>query len=263
MGLQFEKYQATGNDFVMIDNRNSVFDDKDEANIRQICDRRFGIGADGLILITEHEDLDFEMKYFNSDGKEGTMCGNGGRCAAAFANKLNLSGKTQLLFKAIDGTHEAHIMENSVKIKMSDVTGNQMIGNWNFLDTGSPHIVEFVNNLNKVNIKKKGPEIRFHEKFRPAGVNVNFVEYKENIIHIRTYERGVENETFSCGTGSIAAAISVYLNFESHNTGIHKQEYEIQTRGGKLKVSFETDKNSGFRNIWLEGAAIHVYSGTI
>ncbi|MEA1897091.1 MAG: diaminopimelate epimerase [Bacteroidota bacterium] len=263
MELQFEKYEATGNDFVMIDNRNSVFDEKDETKIKQICDRRFGIGADGLILIGEHENLDFEMKYFNSDGKEGTMCGNGGRCAAAFARKLKLSNSKHLFFKAIDGTHEAHITLNSIRLKMSDVSGADKIEKWCFLDTGSPHIVEFVNNLNEVNVKKKGREIRLHEKFRPAGVNVNFVEYKEKIVHIRTYERGVENETFSCGTGSVAAAISVYLNFDSHKTGKQKQEYEIQAPGGELKVSFETDEDSGYRNIWLEGPATHVFSGTI
>ncbi len=263
MGLQFEKYQATGNDFVMIDNRKYVFDEKDEAKIRQICDRRFGIGADGLILITGHEDLDFEMKYFNSDGKEGTMCGNGGRCAAAFVRKLKLSNSKHFFFKAIDGTHEAHITLDSVRLKMSDVSGSRRIGNWYFLDTGSPHIVEFASNLNEVNVKKKGREIRFHKKFRPAGVNANFVEYKEKMVYIRTYERGVENETSSCGTGSVAAAISVYLNFESHKTREQKQEYEIQAPGGKLKVGFEIDEDSGYRNIWLEGPASHVFSGTI
>lgn len=263
MRLQFEKYQATGNDFVMIDNLDYVFDEKDEAKIRQMCNRRFGIGADGLILITGHENLDFEMKYFNSDGKEGTMCGNGGRCAVAFARKLKLSNGKHFIFKAIDGTHEAHITLDSVRLKMSDVSGIHKIGNWYFLDTGSPHIVEFVSNLNEVDVKKKGREIRFHKKFRPAGVNASFVEYKGKTIHIRTYERGVEDETSSCGTGSVAAAIAVYLNFESHKTGEQKQEFEIQASGGKLKVRFEIDEDSGYRNIWLEGPATHVFSGTI
>jgi len=263
MELQFEKYQATGNDFVMIDNRNCVFDEKDETKIRQICDRRFGVGADGLILITEHEDLDFEMKYFNSDGKEGTMCGNGGRCAVAFARKLKLSTSKHLFFKAIDGTHEAHITLDSVKLKMSDISRVTRIENWYYLDTGSPHIVEFVSNINDVNVKKKGREIRFYEKFKPIGVNANFVEYKGKTIYIRTYERGVEDETSSCGTGSIAAAISVYLNFESHKTKEQKQEYKIQAPGGKLKVSFKINKDSTCRNIWLEGPATHVFSGII
>ncbi len=263
MELQFEKYQATGNDFVMIDNRNSVFDEKNEAKIRQICDRRFGIGADGLILITGHEDLDFEMKYFNSDGKEGTMCGNGGRCAATFARKLKLSNSKHLFFKAFDGTHEAHITLDSVRLKMSDVLESHRIGNWYFLDTGSPHIVEFVSNLNEVDVKMKGRKIRFHEKFRPEGVNVNFVEYKNNLINIRTYERGVEDETFSCGTGSVAAAISVYLNLKSDIFGKQKQEFEIQATGGRLKIYFEENKDSGYRNIWLEGPATRVFSGTV
>ena len=261
MEFQFEKYQATGNDFVMIDNRDLLFDDTNEQKIKNICDRRFGIGADGLILISTHDDLDFEMKYFNSDGKEGTMCGNGGRCAAAFAKKLKLSRFKQLFFKAIDGSHEALVMENSVRLKMSDVTGSKIIGNWYFLDTGSPHIVEFVTGLNAINVRKKGSRIRFHKKFSPTGVNVNFVEYKEKTVHIRTYERGVEDETFSCGTGSVAAAISVHLNFESGKAG--KQEYEIEAPGGRLKVSFEPDNAAGYRNIWLEGPAIHVFSGTI
>lgn len=263
MELQFEKYQATGNDFVMIDNRELLFDEKNESKIKKICDRRFGIGADGLILISDHDELDFEMKYFNSDGKEGSMCGNGGRCAATFAQKLKLSSNKYLSFKAIDGNHKAQILENSVRLKMSDVLLSKKIGKWYFLDTGSPHIVEFVSKLNEINVKKEGQEIRFDKKFRPAGVNVNFVEYKEKVVHIRTYERGVENETYSCGTGSVAAAISVYLNFEPERTKEGQQEYEIQAPGGRLKVNFEKDEGAGYRNIWLEGPATFVYSGTI
>jgi len=263
MGLQFEKYQATGNDFVMIDNRNLLFDANNEKEIRTICDRRFGIGADGLILISDHPELDFEMKYFNSDGKEGSMCGNGGRCAAAFSKKLKLTNKNYITFEAIDGNHEAHILENSIRLKMSDVPNAKKVGSWYFLDTGSPHIVEFVTGLNEINIQKEGPVVRFDDKFKPAGVNVNFVELIEKVINIRTYERGVENETYSCGTGSVAAAISVYLNFGPFRADSKKQVFEIQARGGRLKVDFEKDKNGGFRNIWLEGPATNVYSGTI
>ncbi len=274
--LKFEKYQATGNDFIMIDNRKKLFQEikasstKESSLIKKLCDRRFGIGADGLILINTHPDTDFEMKYFNSDGREGSMCGNGGRCAAAFARKLGITGKTHSNFMAVDGEHEAVFSgktssedsEDIVKIKMINVAGVIQQKNIFLLDTGSPHIVKFTDETDKTDVFTEGSEIRNSKEYAPEGVNVNFVNYTKGIINIRTYERGVENETLACGTGSVAAAISVYLKYGSASAGV-SQQYKIQAAGGKLKVRFETGDNENFTNIWLEGPARKVYEGTI
>ena len=252
--MNFYKYQGTGNDFVMIDNRNKTFP-IDNQLIKKLCDRRFGIGCDGLILLENADEADFKMVYFNSDGNESTMCGNGGRCIVAFAKSLNIF-EDYCKFIAIDGLHEAEISGNNVKLKMSDVdeiTEN----NGNFvLDTGSPHFVKFVENLNDYPVYEKGKEIRNSLAFRENGINVNFVEiFDENSIFVRTFERGVEDETLSCGTGATASALAFIKDK-------NLSEVNVNVLGGNLKIYAKKNHNS-FKNIWLEGLATQVFFGTI
>jgi diaminopimelate epimerase len=254
----FFKYQATGNDFVMIDNRQNVFDGSNQELIQRLCDRRFGIGADGLILIANDPDEDFNMRYFNADGKEASMCGNGGRCAVAFAKYLKIFKGDHVIFSAVDGWHEALLKDGGVKLKMMDVSLIKKFEHGFFLETGSPHFVKFTNELEKVNVFKEGKELRDNREFQPGGTNVNFVAYKNDIIHIRTYERGVENETLSCGTGSVAAALAVSLKYQDN-----KNVYPLKAPGGNLQVSFDSKTNKGFQNIWLEGPATFVFKGEI
>ncbi len=256
MKVEFDKYHGAGNDFVMIDNRDLNFPKNNTALVRKICDRRFGIGADGLILIQNHKDYDFEMLYFNADGKIGSMCGNGGRCVAAFAKSLAVSSDF-CSFLAADGEHEAKLDSESIRLKMMDVKGIEKIGKDYFLNTGSPHYVRFVNDLNKYDVLQKGRKVRYNKRFEKEGTNVNFVEIKKNNLQVRTYERGVENETLSCGTGVTAAAlVAAYSNLKSKET-----EYSIQTLGGKLKVSFLQKSPGNFTDIWLHGPAEFVYKG--
>lgn len=258
MYIDFTKYQATGNDFVMIDNRieNTVFND--ERLIQKLCDRKFGVGADGLILISEDPKTDFRMRYFNSDGKEASMCGNGGRSAVAFAKKLKLTSSDEVRFMAVDGLHEAIVQEDIIRLKMIDVVGYEKVGKNYFIQTGSPHHIEFRSDLQNIDVLSEGRNIRYSEKYKPEGANINFVEYIDDLIHIRTYERGVENETLSCGTGSVAAAIATYLEY-----GSTEQCFNLQAPGGKLKVSFKKSAKGNFENVWLEGPAKYVFSGKI
>lgn len=255
--IPFYKYEGTGNDFVLIDQRqNHYLARQDTSLIERICDRRFGIGADGLILLQSTEGYDFEMVYFNSDGRESTMCGNGGRCIAAFANYLGVVGQ-HCRFIAIDGPHEASILNNWVELKMSDVPQVE-IGDGSFiLNTGSPHYVVFVEDLSDMNIVESGQVIRYSDRFRKEGINVNFVEKTTAGIEVATYERGVEDETLSCGTGVTAAAISYALANPSQLVF----EVPIITKGGQLKVRFEKKADDGFQNIWLCGPARQVFSG--
>ena len=254
----FHKYQATGNDFVMMDNRQNDFNGSNHSLIRKLCDRRFGIGADGLILISNDPFLDFNMRYFNADGKEASMCGNGGRCAVAFARYLKIFQGNHVAFSAVDGKHEAHLNKETVKLKMIDVPKTEEIKQGIFMETGSPHFVKFCVNIENVNVFEDGMTIRNSDDFKPGGTNVNFVEYKNGIVHIRTFERGVENETLSCGTGSVAAALAVSLKYKDN-----KKTYHLKAPGGKLEVSFEQKPDGSFRNIWLEGPATLVFEGKI
>lgn len=264
MKIDFFKYQGTGNDFVIIDNRNLEIDLSKE-QIEKICNRHFGVGADGLMLLENDNNFDFKMRYFNSDGAEVSMCGNGGRCIVAFAKKMNLiSSLTK--FTAVDGIHNANIISSGiVELEMIDVSAVKKISEGFFLDTGVPHFVKFVNNVKEIEVRALGKEIRNSSIFSPEGCNVNFVEeISSGKINVRTYERGVEDETLSCGTGVVASSISYYLK-----NNISEKNISIQTLGGELSVCFvetksEIDKNTSyFKNIWLSGPAEFVFSGSL
>lgn len=259
MDLTFYKYQGTGNDFVMIDNRKQIFDPHNTELVKRLCNRRFGIGADGLILLQNREGYDFEMIYFNADGNESTMCGNGGRCIVAFAHFLNII-KDKGYFLAIDGPHDAQISNKDwVELKMSDVKHVINEDEHYEMDTGSPHYVTFVEDVDDINVVENGQAIRYSKKYREKGINVNFVEKTNQGIKVLTYERGVEDETLSCGTGVTAAALSYYL--ESPNKQLVR--VPISSKGGELEVRFEAEEEGGFKNIWLCGPAVQVFTGTL
>ncbi|MEA2105893.1 MAG: diaminopimelate epimerase [Bacteroidota bacterium] len=255
MKFTFSKYQGTGNDFIIIDNRDSSLN-LTKKQIAQICDRRFGVGADGLMFLEKHPTLDFNMRYFNSDGNEGSMCGNGGRCLVAFAKSLAIIDQ-ETTFNTIDGTHKALIKQKDiVALQMQDVKEVlKMDGNY-FLDTGSPHYVIFSKNIEEIDVYTEGKKIRESKRFAPKGTNVNFVEINNNNLFVRTYERGVEDETLSCGTGVTAAAICA-----SAKLNIDKNSFDISTRGGDLSVCFQKNRNNSFTDIWLTGPAQFVFKG--
>jgi len=258
MTVHFYKYQGTGNDFILVDNRDNSFALTTE-QIRQLCDRRFGIGADGLMTLNEKEGYDFEMKYYNSDGREGSMCGNGGRCIVKFAYHLGIH-RALYRFLAADGDHEAEIdISGIVSLKMKNVQRITKYHNDFVLDTGSPHYVKLVGNVMQLDVYKKGHEIRNSRDFRESGINVNFVEHDINNdkITVRTFERGVENETYSCGTGVTASALVCYHNEIGFN------EVEVKTLGGKLTVEFDRTEDDQYNNIWLCGPAEKVFEGEI
>ena len=273
MKIPFFKYQGTGNDFVMIDQRQQQFLQKsDVETINHLCDRRFGIGADGLILLenpkneqnTEGGAFDFQMIYFNADGRESSMCGNGGRCLVAFANYLQVFDN-QCIFNAIDGLHDAKVREDGwVELKMIDVEKVEIGKDFYLLNTGSPHFVVFVEDLTDINVYENGREIRYSERFYTEGVNVNFVEIKKDgSLEVATYERGVEAETFSCGTGVTAAAIAFSLktgyNFEKNKA----LSVPILTKGGNLEVRLQRNSTGIFQDIWLCGPATQVFEGEV
>ncbi len=257
--IPFYKYQGTGNDFILIDQRTAQHLTKsDTERIRLMCNRRFGIGADGLILLQNKPGYDFEMIYFNSDGRESTMCGNGGRCISAFAKQLGIIEK-KCHFLAIDGPHDSLVeADNWVELKMSNVKNVENGDGFFVLNTGSPHYVVMVEDISDINIVENGKAIRYSDRFREAGINVNFVEKKSDGIEVATYERGVEDETLSCGTGVTASAIAWGMLKNKKNQG----EIAVSTKGGNLKVRFESDRNGGYENIWLCGPAEMVFEGT-
>lgn len=230
--------------------------------IRALCHRRFGIGADGLILLEESDKSDFKMIYFNSDGNEGSMCGNGGRCITAFAAYLGIISDTTQ-FEAVDGLHQAQINSAvtngfDVSLKMQDVTDIKNSNGAYILDTGSPHYVSFCKNTSDVDVMQEGKKIRYSEPYKTHGINVNFISVNENSFSIRTYERGVEDETFSCGTGTVAAAIAL----DAANMLQNKNPVKFDAPGGKLEVS-HTKSGNKYTDIWLTGNAIQVFEGTI
>lgn len=258
MKLQFVKYQGTGNDFIIADNRKGEYSLSTE-RIRELCDRRFGIGADGLMLLNQKQGFDFEMKYYNADGKEGSMCGNGGRCMTKFAYDLGIHREVYR-FLASDGIHEAEIdPDGIVSLKMKDVKTIKKFHNDFILDTGSPHYIKLVSNVMDIDVFKKGSEIRNSKEFEEEGINVNFVEQQREAdkIIVRTYERGVEDETYSCGTGVTAAALVCFHNENGFN------DVEVKTLGGTLTVEFDRIDDNKYENIWLCGPAERVFEGSL
>ncbi|MFN0175190.1 MAG: diaminopimelate epimerase [Saprospiraceae bacterium] len=279
--MKFWKYQGAGNDFVMVDQReNQWISRADTKLIEQLCNRRFGIGADGLILLQNFEGYDFEMIYFNADGRESSMCGNGGRCIAAFASYLGIIDK-HCRFMAIDGEHEAKIGAGSysvatnahsaraesgqglwINLKMSNVNKVELEGDAFILNTGSPHYVRFVKSLDSLDMVTEGRAVRYSERWKKDGINVNLVAKAghNNEYPIRTYERGVEDETFACGTGATAAAIATFLN-EGGKTGDFS--IKMQTKGGDLIVNAHANEDGSFTEVWLSGPAVRVFEGEI
>ena len=256
MPVNFFKYQATGNDFVIIDNITNFFNKNDTKLIARLCDRRFGIGADGLILLESSSDFDFKMIYFNADGRESSMCGNGGRCIVAFARRLGMINDTTI-FTAVDGPHEAKIEASQISLKMQDVKSIENKAGGIILDTGSPHYVSMCKDLDNLNVQIEGAKIRNASPFLEDGINVNFVDPidSENFA-IRTYERGVEGETLSCGTGATAVAIAMHASQKTNSNCI-----TLQTQGGDLEVQFRS-KEASYVDVWLRGSVRYVYEGT-
>jgi diaminopimelate epimerase len=256
MNITFHKYQGTGNDFVIMDNRYNTIQLTTE-QVKKLCDRRFGIGGDGLMLLNSKEGYDFEMIYYNADGRESSMCGNGGRCLVKFAWHLGIH-KSKYKFIAADGKHEATVEDNGwVYLKMKDVTGIERHYSDAVLDTGSPHYIKPITDIKQFNVVKYGKEIRYSEDFKEKGINVNFVEPNGKSIFVRTYERGVEDETLSCGTGVTAAAL-VYAH---NDNGFNR--VDVKTLGGNLAVEFDRTGEDKFENIWLCGPADFVFKGEV
>lgn len=258
MQLQFSKYQGTGNDFVMIDNRSDFFPKEDSQLIARLCNRRFGIGADGLILLEKDAATDFKMVYYNADGNQSTMCGNGGRCLVAFAKDIKVI-KNTTSFTAIDGLHHATITANgNVSLQMIDVEKVAIEDGYTFLNTGSPHHVQLQDNLVNMDVKTEGAALRYGNLYGTEGSNINFVQKIDNsTFALRTYERGVEDETLACGTGATAVAIAMYATKQTTETNL-----KIKVEGGELEVSFDANAFN-FTNVFLKGPAKFVFKGEI
>ncbi len=268
MAVEFQKYQGTGNDFIIINDTDNAFKNSpynSQAGIKLLCDRNFGIGSDGLMLFQKSDIADFKMKYYNSDGNEGSMCGNGGRCIAAFAYNNGYTEES-MHFEAIDGKHSADILkdendnENShnVILKMQDISDFKEHKNGYYINSGSPHYVIFLSENERVDVAETGRKIRHSEDFMPGGTNVNFVQSTNGLLHVRTYERGVERETLSCGTGVVASAIAAYLS------GKTIKKPQIKTPGGNLYVNFFHNKEKKiFTDVALKGPANFVFKGVI
>lgn len=258
--IKFYKYHGTGNDFIMIDNR-GLQTQLSLDQIKHVCHRRFGIGADGLIMLQNHPEFDFEMIYYNSDGRPSSMCGNGGRCIVAFAAELGLCEKgNKVSFIAIDGYHEAWIVEKiaegyRVDLLMKDVLSIEVEVNACILNTGSPHYVTLIEDIETANIISVGHSIRYSENFKDQGINVNLIQIIDKDIKVRTYERGVEDETWSCGTGAVASAIAAYVLTGNIPLKVH-------ANGGVLEVKFTAEKETKFTNIHLIGSAVKVFEGS-
>lgn len=254
MNVPFYKYQGTGNDFVMIDNRKHFFPKNDISVINKFCDRHFGIGADGVILIEDHNTVDFKMTYFNADGSE-TFCGNGGRCAVSFAKHLQLID-SKTTFTAFDGLHYAEIENGIVSLQMIDVEDIRINKDSVFAYTGTQHHVEMVDNLDNYPVFENGKKIRY--SYEAPGSNVNFVQkINEETFRVRTYEKGVENETLACGTGVTAVAIAMHKTKETTSNDI-----TLPVEGGELTVTFSV-KNGVYKDVFLKGAATFVFKGSI
>lgn len=257
MKFTFYKYQGTGNDFIILDNRGHVLSRQQPELYRKWCDRRFGIGADGLILLQSHAHFDFEMVYFNADGNESSMCGNGGRCIVRFAHDQGIIGK-KTTFTAIDGVHEALVNDDdTISLKMNDVKEMEAGPGYFYLNTGSPHYVAFTKDpLEKLPLVELARNIRYGERFAAVGTNVNYAQEHPGYLDVRTYERGVEGETYSCGTGVTAVAIAYH-----HNAATGAYQQAIHTPGGQLEVSFKKLTETHYGDVWLKGPATFVFTG--
>lgn len=257
MQITFSKYQGAGNDFIMIDNRNGTYNQLSIAQISFLCNRRFGIGADGLIKINTHNNFDFEVDYYNADGSK-SFCGNGGRCAVSFSNQLGINVES-CQFLGYDGVHQAKLINDKIHLEIKAVYEVKLIEHDFEIYTGSPHYIRFEENIDALDMYQIGREIRYSESYLQDGINVNLVErLDENKLFVRTYERGVENETLACGTGVTAAALA--YAFEQQKFG--ENFVEIKTKGGNLAISFEYADNQ-FHNIWLIGTGDFVFNGSI
>ena len=257
MKIKFQKYQGTGNDFIIINNNRLSFPNKNKDLIKHLCDRKFGIGSDGLILINPSAKTDFEMLYFNSDGNLGSMCGNGARCSVKFAQNQKII-KSNTIFNACDGNHNATINKDLITLSMKPVDKIKTFNNDLFLDTGSPHYIRFVENIEGFNVYNEGKLIRNSSEFKDEGVNVNFVQIiSENEFSVRTFERGVEDETLSCGTGVTAVTLAMF-----HLKKTNSKKLKIKTRGGELTVEFNNSEN-GYSEIYLTGSVKMIFSGEI
>lgn len=255
MLIRFWKYHGTGNDFVMVDDREERFHPTTE-QVAALCDRRFGIGSDGLIIVRKEKSM-LRMVYFNSDGRQSTMCGNGGRCFVAFCHFLGTMN-TKGEFLAVDGPHQFKLKDGIISLQMQDVPKLEVRGSDVILDTGSPHYIQFRDSVDALDVHSCGKAIRDSAPFREAGINVNFVASEGEGIRVRTYERGVEGETYSCGTGVTASVLAFDHMFASAHDRI-----AVQTLGGELAVSFKRTDAGGYSDVWLHGPAVQVFKGEI
>ena len=255
--INFSKYQGAGNDFVLIDNRQSLIERNNRKLIADLCDRRFGIGADGLMLLQDNKNFDFEMVYYNADGREATMCGNGGRCIVAFARDLGII-TDKAVFLAADGMHDAYIQENQVNLGMIDVSSVEHDGEAYVINTGSPHYVTWAKDLSNMDVYSIGSSIRNNDTYKQDGINVNFVEQEKDGYFLRTFERGVEDETFACGTGATASAMAIAI----HNQLEGHHEIPIRVLGGQLYISFHK-QGQQFTDVRLKGPAQFVFEGKL
>ena len=256
MNLHFYKYEGCGNDFILLDNRSNKIN-LTTRQINKMCNRHFGIGADGLMLLENLQGYDFKMVYFNSDGNESSMCGNGGRCITAFAQHLKIV-KENARFMATDGEHLSVLNDGIVSLKMNDVNSIETHTDYFFLNTGSPHVVKWVDNIEAYPVFEEGRKIRYSEPFNSrGGTNVNFIEWKNDKLYVRTYERGVENETLACGTGVTASVLIEAITCKTSHTNY----CDIVSMGGNLCVTYNKQNDNSFTDIWLKGPATFVFEG--
>lgn len=254
MALEFFKYHGTGNDFIVMDDRHEQFECQNQSLIQDLCDRHFGVGADGLILIQNQAGVHFKMRYFNADGLPGSMCGNGGRCAVHLAKELGIIGQ-EGEFEAPDGRHHARMINGKISISINEVSEIKPMEMGLFVDTGSPHVICFYEDIADLDVDEIGRKMR--QEFSEQGANINFVMQNHDGFKMRTYERGVEAETLSCGTGATAAAVAILETGRSQDSSI-----ELNTRGGRLEVGLQK-QGSTYKNVWLTGPVVQVYRGFI
>lgn len=251
--IEFFKYEGTGNDFIVIDNRDQIFPTANLDLVRKMCDRKFGIGSDGLLLLQDHDNEDVEYLFYNPDGSS-SFCGNGSRCATHFARELGIGGDS-VKFIGFDGAHEGQFVDNQIKISMADAREVEVNDGYEYVYTGSPHVIVYVNDVEAIDIIPEAHKIRYSDAFADQGVNVNFAELHSSYISMRTYERGVEDETLSCGTGVTAAALC------SARGKSGPQTVNVKTRGGDLVVDCNVNDDGSFSSVWLQGPVSQVYKG--